>query len=347
MYTALCFQCCTLQVKPAKLTEHYITHMTQIIQDNVQHKADVQSELELLRRKCAKQEAELLRHEEDMKMLKQTIEKSADQHRMEVQSLQSNIETLSSRLSHLPAIQHSGAKSADLSHMEGTVRTLQHNVDSLSRQVQTINSKVEENSEQAGALQTGIDQCTTAINQVNGILNEVGLKVDILAVRSINGILIWKVNEVEKRIEEARTGKILSLYSPPFFTSLHGYRMCLRLYLDGDGQGKGTHVSLFLVIMKSDYDDLLSWPFKQKVTLYLLNQHDPYNTRAHIAQAFRPTETSTSFQKPKGPFNTASGFPRFAPIAKLYDRSYVQDDCMYFKVKIDMTDLKAPDYPAY
>jgi len=322
--------------------------MTEVIQHNIQQKADMQSELELIRQKCAKQENELIRNEEDMKMLKQVIEKQAAQHKMEIQNLQSNIETLSSRVSSLPAITHpSAAKSSDLSHVEGTVRTLQHSVDSLSRQVQTINSKVEENSEQAGALQTGIDQCTTAINQVNGLLNEVGLKVDILAVRSINGILIWKVNEVEKRIEEARSGKILSLYSPPFFTSLHGYRMCLRLYLDGDGQGKGTHVSLFLVIMKSDYDDLLSWPFKQKVTLYLLNQQDPYNTRAHIAQAFRPTETSTSFQKPKGPFNTASGFPRFAPIAKLYDKCYVQDDCMYFKVKIDMTDLKAPDFPAY
>ena len=322
--------------------------MAEVIQLNLQQKADVQSELDSLRRKCAKQENDLLRNEEDMKILKQTTEKQASQLKLEIQSLQGNIEALSSRVTNFPAAtQPLAVKSSDLSHMEGTVRTLQHSVDSLSRQVQTMNSKVEENTEQAGALQTGIDQCTTAINQVNGLLNEVGLKVDILAVRSINGILIWKVNEVEKRIDEARTGKILSLYSPPFFTSLHGYRMCLRLYLDGDGQGKGSHVSLFLVIMKSDYDDLLSWPFKQKVTLYLLNQQDPYNTRAHIAQAFRPTETSTSFQKPKGPFNTASGFPRFAPIAKLYDRSYVQDDCMYFKVKIDMTDLKAPDFPAY
>jgi len=335
-------------VNPTKLTQHLVIHMAEVIQLNLQQKADVQSELDSLRRKCAKQENDLLRNEEDMKILKQTTEKQASQLKLEIQSLQGNIEALSSRVTNFPAAtQPLAVKSSDLSHMEGTVRTLQHSVDSLSRQVQTMNSKVEENTEQAGALQTGIDQCTTAINQVNGLLNEVGLKVDILAVRSINGILIWKVNEVEKRIDEARTGKILSLYSPPFFTSLHGYRMCLRLYLDGDGQGKGSHVSLFLVIMKSDYDDLLSWPFKQKVTLYLLNQQDPYNTRAHIAQAFRPTETSTSFQKPKGPFNTASGFPRFAPIAKLYDRSYVQDDCMYFKVKIDMTDLKAPDFPAY
>ena len=34
---------------------------------------------------------------------------------------------------------------------------------------------------------------------------------------------------------------------------LHECWMCVWLYLDGDGGGKGTHVSLFLVIMKSDY----------------------------------------------------------------------------------------------
>ena len=87
----------------------------------------------------------------------------------------------------------------------------------MSCQAQTINSKAEQYSQQAGALQAGIDQCTTAINQVNGILIEVG---DILAVRSINGILIWKVNEVEKRIEERRIGNILGLYSPPFYMSI-------------------------------------------------------------------------------------------------------------------------------
>ena len=84
--------------------------------------------------------------------------------------------------------------------------------------------------------------------------------------------------------------------------------------------------------------------FLQQVTLYLLNQQDPYNTKAHIAQAFRPTETSTSFQKPRGTFNTESGFPKFAPVEKLRDRNFIQDDCMYFKVKIDMTNVKAPDY---
>ena len=61
-------------------------------------------------------------------------------------------------------------------------------------------------------------------------------------------ILIWKVNEVEKRIEEAKTGKILSLYSPLFLLLyMHGYRMCLRLYLDGDGQVR-ARILMFIFV---------------------------------------------------------------------------------------------------
>ena len=49
----------------------------------------------------------------------------------------------------------------------------------------------------------------------------------------------------------------------------------------------------------------------------ILNQQDPYNTKAHTAQAFQPTETHTSFQKPRGPSDSESGFPKFAPVEML------------------------------
>lgn len=50
-----------------------------------------------------------------------------------------------------------------------------------------------------------------------------------------------------------------------FYTAKYGYKVCLRIYLNGDGTGKGTHVSLFFVVMKGDYDALLPWPFRHKV----------------------------------------------------------------------------------
>ena len=48
------------------------------------------------------------------------------------------------------------------------------------------------------------------------------------------------------------------------------YKMCLRLYLNGDGSGKGTHLSFFLTIMRGEYNALSSWPFQHVVTLMLL-----------------------------------------------------------------------------
>lgn len=53
-----------------------------------------------------------------------------------------------------------------------------------------------------------------------------------------------------------------------FYTARYGFKVCMRLYLNGDGVGKGTHISLFFVIMKGEYDPILSWPFRHKVKRY-------------------------------------------------------------------------------
>ena len=61
-------------------------------------------------------------------------------------------------------------------------------------------------------------------------------------------------------------------YSPPFYTRPHGYRMCLKVYANGYGAGKGTHVSVFIYLMRGDFDDSLAWPCLETITVQLLNQ---------------------------------------------------------------------------
>ena len=51
----------------------------------------------------------------------------------------------------------------------------------------------------------------------------------------------------------------------------YGYKMCARVYLNGDGIGKGNFVSLFFVIMKGEHDDLLIWPFRNKVNFVIIS----------------------------------------------------------------------------
>lgn len=60
------------------------------------------------------------------------------------------------------------------------------------------------------------------------------------------GDLLWKITDIRRRRKEAASGEIPYIYSQPFYTSANGYKMCAKLYLNGDGMGQGTHISLFL-----------------------------------------------------------------------------------------------------
>lgn len=184
-------------------------------------------------------------------------------------------------------------------------------------------------------MRSSVDDIQSSIPRYDTILEELNLKIEILEVKSCTGTYVWKVNELNRRTREARMGRTLSLYSPPFYTSPHGYRVCLRAYLNGDGTGRGTHVSLYIVIMRSEYDDLLTWPFSHHVNLSLINQVDPLNPARSIHHQFNPSPTSSSFHKPKDTFNVASGFPEFAPVSVLNDPLYSKNDTLYFRVKLD------------
>ena len=48
--------------------------------------------------------------------------------------------------------------------------------------------------------------------------------------------------------------------------------MCTRAYLNGDGSGYKTHLSLYIALMKGEYDALLRWPFDYKVSMILVGK---------------------------------------------------------------------------
>ena len=170
-------------------------------------------------------------------------------------------------------------------------------------------------------------------------LAEFDLRFQCLESAGYNGVLIWKIRDYKRRKQDAVSGRTLSLYSQPFYTSPFGYKMCARVYLNGDGMGKGTHMSLFFVIMKGDYDALLPWPFRQKVSLTLL---DVTSSRKHMTDTFRPDPTSTSFRQPLSDMNIASGCPLFVAQSVLETPTYIKDDTLYIKVTVDVSDLSPP-----
>ena len=60
-------------------------------------------------------------------------------------------------------------------------------------------------------------------------------------------------------------------FSPPFYTENGGYKLQLVVYANGVGIGEGTHLSVFVYLMKNENDDNLKWPFGGDITIQLLN----------------------------------------------------------------------------
>ena len=190
------------------------------------------------------------------------------------------------------------------------------------QQFKTLSAKVAE-------LDHSLDRClSSSLDQE--------LRLQLLERATYNGILLWKIDDFNRRRREAVDGVTLSLYSTPFYTSRHGYKMCARVYLNGDGLGKGTHLSFFFVIMRGPFDALLVWPFKQKVTLTLINQA----RKKHVTDSFRPDPHSSSFQRPgRKEMNIASGCPMFIRVEHLLNGGFIKDDCIYLRIVVDTSDL--------
>ena len=58
-------------------------------------------------------------------------------------------------------------------------------------------------------------------------------------------------------------------YSPQFTTGR--YKFCLKIYSNGYGSSKGSHVKITAVIMKGQHDDQLKWPFSGTIIVEVLN----------------------------------------------------------------------------
>ena len=166
-------------------------------------------------------------------------------------------------------------------------------------------------------------------------VNKLEFHIQASLSSTYNGVFLWRIPEVARRKRDAIEEKITSIYSPPFYTDQTGYKMCVRVYLNGDGMGYKTHLSIYFVLMKGEFDSLLQWPFEHKVSFILVDQ----THRKHIVQAFKPTVGSDSFCQPVMDMNVASGCPQFAKLAVLEDKNYVKDDAMFIKCIIDTSKI--------
>ena len=222
--------------------------------------------------------------------------------------------------------------STSTTRIDDEIRKLNDQIRTLELKIEGTNRNLVANSNNMTRLQERLAGMEQRLNNMEA--SPVGSGNQLRQVpqpESYNGILLWRIDSFNQRRNDAINGVKTAMYSKPFCTGEFGYKCCAKIYLNGDGFGKGSHISLFFVVMRGEYDALQSWPFQKKITMMLLDQ----GNGDHMIDAFHSDPQSSSFQRPKNDLNIASGSPLFMPLESLANGQYLKDDVIFIKIIVN------------
>uniref|UniRef100_A0A9L0S678 TNF receptor-associated factor n=1 Tax=Equus caballus TaxID=9796 RepID=A0A9L0S678_HORSE len=328
---------CPVKDKRGNLQEHEHSalrdHMLLVLEKNLQLEkqiSDLHRSLERKESKIQQLTETVNKFEKEFKQFAQLFGKNG--------SFLSNIQLLASHLDKSAWLEAQVRQLLQMANQQETkfdLRALMEAIDTVKQKITLL----ETHDQRIVVLEGETNKHDVHINIHKAQLNKNEERFKLLEGACYNGKLIWKVTDYKMKKREALEGHTVSIFSQPFYTSRCGYRLCARAYLNGDGSGKGTHLSLYFVVMRGEFDSLLQWPFRQRVTLMLLDQSGKKN---HIMETFKADPNSSSFKRPDGEMNIASGCPRFVAHSTLENakNTYIKDDTIFLKVAVDLTDLE-------
>ena len=136
-------------------------------------------------------------------------------------------------------------------------------------------------------------------------------------------------------------------YSPAFETSKGGHTMRLEVYPNGR-DGLGTHISVYIFIVKGKNDDNIPWPFMGHVKVELLNQLNDSN---HVSLDFGEYKALSPQSTDSVEMANSLGMPQFLPLSDLRFKSakkcqFLKSDTLYFRVAVTVHTPPGEDVPS-
>lgn len=151
------------------------------------------------------------------------------------------------------------------------------------------------------------------------------------------GSFTWRIDDFNKLLESAKSNEITHIESSPFYSC--GYKCKLQMNPNGFSNGKGTHLSLYLVMMRGENDATLEWPFRKTVIITLIDQQDTDNSKQNIVESFHvphPERDPRLLEQLKRPVSVQNssrfGYNKFVSHKALQERRYIADDAILIQV---------------
>jgi len=150
--------------------------------------------------------------------------------------------------------------------------------------------------------------------------------------KSINiksGILTWKIENFQQKKADEINELIPFLCSESFYSSETGYRMQVRLHLNGDGeQSNGKWISISICFLLGEFDHSLPCPFRYKIQFFLIDQRDGQGKKDNV------------FKMVTGNYNEGDEYicvPQFVSQSAAERKKYLVNDTLMVKVMVEIS----------
>ena len=138
-----------------------------------------------------------------------------------------------------------------------------------------------------------------------------------------------------------KNNNLIQWYGDPFYSHDKGYKICLNVDAAGHGDVNGTHLSVYLYLMKGPHDDELTWPLRGKFEVKLLNQ---ISDCEHLKKALnydRAPDTIAGKVIDGNRAKSGWGLQKFISHEDLHKITptcqYLKDDCIFLQVSKQQT----------
>ena len=142
----------------------------------------------------------------------------------------------------------------------------------------------------------------------------------------------WKIANFTRKLAQAKSNNDWGYIESEAFFSSHGYKMKVFANLNEGPNGRSGYMGVYLSLMKSDQDGILSWPFRNSYTLILVDQQDDLSQRQNIIHTIVPGGQK-EFKRPRQrESDYGYGEFHFVKHSTLRARQYIRDHAVYIKV---------------
>jgi len=171
--------------------------------------------------------------------------------------------------------------------------------------------------------------CVQSQNEMDKQLedtNKLYASTNILSLDN-DGSMIFSFHKQSEEINSS-----FSMSSPAFRISPYGYSFELRVC--STMQDNRAYLSIYITLLRSDFDPILFYPFPYNISLCLCDQS---GHGKDIVSTIKPDSNSSAFARPTSEQNNEIGTTEFCPLNYLTDKKsiYLKDGVFFIRISFD------------